>query len=99
MVTARMARAMWMSCMSGQPLLGLSSVVPAKAGTHTPQTIASPVAMGPGSRADALGRDDSGEGLPVQLARRLRLVVAERVERIGSMQEALDRRARDHRIR
>src|SRR5688500_6103233 len=35
----------------------------------------------------------------VKLARRLRLVVTERVERIDAMKEALDRRARDHLVR
>ena len=34
-------------------------VVPAKAGTHTPYPIGKKRSMGPGSRASALGRDDS----------------------------------------
>src|SRR5882724_10696217 len=37
--------------------------------------------------------------LPVHPARRFGLVVAERIERIGAVQEALDRRARRHRKR
>src|SRR5262245_29253950 len=37
----------------------------------------------------------NGGWLSIQLARRLRLVVAERVERVGAMQEAIDRRAGD----
>jgi hypothetical protein len=36
-------------------------VVPAKAGTHTPQPVERLRSMGPGPRANALARDDSEE--------------------------------------
>jgi hypothetical protein len=36
----------------------IEAVVPAKAGTHTPFILDRARRMGPGSRADALGRDD-----------------------------------------
>ncbi len=42
----------------------LHAVVPAQAGTHTPQSIESPVAMGHRPSL-ALGRDDSEEGAVV----------------------------------